>query len=537
MVCAFYCLNNLNNTSALPWLLATACLLDKSFLFVMMKWRTKTGVFLVLLTLYLILYKAGQVVPKGSPHQSFSSRDTNADSSDTAAAKQTLIVKDPTTTDHPISKVHHLAQLSSPDKKGECGINLRHGYILTLQFSGQQAAALRALVSQLCWVGSFCLPMYVVEPFIHNNQVGCISNSGGLRSSEYFDLHKFNEASTREGYAELVTWEDFVKNAPRHTILLKMIGVNATGSRPPTKVVQAASKTKKTCYKAPSPANFQCLFEQMQDFCITEVITAPFGFGSDNIFTAEEMYNVIFKKWKPEEVTLIVTFWNEPWYVPNPKLEDSHFCRHSGEKGIRNRFYPSLQLLKHAEKYEDLFLKPRNSLAVMMRMEHIVLQLVKKRKAWSLEACLRNLTDTVKSIQKRFSTSKAFVTADIGSFKSSSWEKFLPSYVASRNGSQLIKTVKRTVCALSNHKWTFDEWEKSFVQATGGIDYPSYIAALQRTVASRADCLVLFGGGKFQKLALHSYIQSHPDRSQWCIHLVCTNNEYGFNDIINHKEH
>ena len=493
--------------------------------------------FLVLLTLCLILYKAGQVVPKGSPHQSFTSRNTNADSSDTAAAKQTLIFKDPTTTDHPISKVHHLAQLSSPDKKGECGINLRHGYILTLQFSGQQAAALRALVSQLCWVGSFCLPMYVVEPFIHNNQVGCISNSGGLRSSEYFDIHKFNEASTRDGYAELVTWEDFMKNAPRRTILLKMIGVNATGSRPPTKVVQAASKTKKTCYKAPSHVNFQCLFEQMQDFCITEVITAPFGFGSDNIFTAEEMYNVIFKKWKPEEVTLIVTFWSEPWYVPNPKLEDSHFCRHSGEKGIRNRFYPSLQLLKHAEKYEDLFLKPRNSLAVMMRMEHIVIQLVKKRKAWSLEACLRNLTDTVKSIQKRFSTSKAFVTADIGSFKSASWEKFLPSYAASRNGSQLIKTVKRTVCALSNHKWTFDEWEKSFVQATGGIDYPSYIAALQRTVASRADCLVLFGGGKFQKLALHNYIQSHPDRSQWCIHLVCTNNEYGFNDIINHKEH
>ena len=228
--------------------------------------------------------------------------------------------------------------------------------------------------------------MYVVEPFIHNNQVGCISNSGGLRSSEYFDLHKFNEASTREGYAELVTWEGFVKNAPRRTILLKMIGVNATGSRPPTKVVQAESKT--TCYKAPSPANFQCLFEQMQDFCITEVITAPFGFGSDNIFTAEEMYNVIFKKWKPEEVTLIVTFWSEPWYVPNPKLEDSHFCRHSGEKGIRNRFYPSLQLLKHAEKYEDLFLKPRNSLAVMMRMEHFVIQLVKKRKAWSLEVCL-----------------------------------------------------------------------------------------------------------------------------------------------------
>ena len=503
-------------------------------LFVMINRTMRTGVFLVLVTLCLILYKTAQVIPNGSLYHSFLSRDTSSDSSDTVAAKETLSVKDLTTTDHLISKVHHLA---SPDKKDKHGINSHHGYIMTLQYSGQQAAALRAVVSQLCWVGSFGLPMYVVEPFIHDNQVGCLSNIGRLKSSEYFDLRKFNEASSRYGYAQLVTWEDFMKNAPRRTVLLKIIGVNATGSRPPTKVVQAASKTNKTCYKAPAHANFQCLFEQMQDFCITEVITAPFGLGnSENTFTAEEMYNVIFKKWKPEEITLIITFWNEPWYVPNPKLEDSHFCRHSGEKGIRNRFYPSLQLLKHAETYEDLFLKPRNSLAVMMRMEHVVIQLVKiKKKAWSLEVCLQKLTDIVRSIQKRFSTSKAFVTADIGRYKSASWAKFLPLYATSRNGSQLMKIVKRTVRALSNQKWTFDEWEKSFVQATDGINDPSYVAALQRTVASRADCLVLFGGGKFQKLALHGYIQNHPDRSKWCIHLVCISND-GLNNIINHKE-
>ena len=42
---------------------------------------------------------------------------------------------------------------------------------MTLQYSGQQAAALRAVVSQLCWVGSFGLPMYVVESFTQNNQL------------------------------------------------------------------------------------------------------------------------------------------------------------------------------------------------------------------------------------------------------------------------------------------------------------------------------------------------------------------------------
>ena len=259
--------------------------------------------------------------------------------------------------------------------------------------------------------------MYVVEPFIPNNTVGCILNKGESRFSEYFDLHKFSKASTREGYAEMASWDDFMKNAPRRTILIRMDGINSTGIRSPTRVVHTAKKRTNGCYNLPYPIKFRYLLKQMEDFCITEVITAPFDFFSYKIFTAEEMYNVIFKKWKPEDVTLIISLWRGPWYVLNPKLEDPHFCRHSQGKGLRDRFYPSLQLLKHAEKYENTFLKPRNSLAVMMRMEHVVYQTLKKRKGWSPEVCLRNLTATVKSIRKRFSTSKAFVTADIGSYK------------------------------------------------------------------------------------------------------------------------
>ena len=62
----------------------------------------------------------------------------------------------------------------------------QRGYIVTLGFSGQQASGMQALVSQLCWVGSFGLPMYVfVEPFIRNTTVGCILNRGEPRFSEY----------------------------------------------------------------------------------------------------------------------------------------------------------------------------------------------------------------------------------------------------------------------------------------------------------------------------------------------------------------
>ena len=51
-----------------------------------------------------------------------------------------------------------------------------------------------------------------------------------------------------------------------------------------------------------------------------------------------------------------------------------------------------------------------------------------------------------------------------------------------------------------------------------------YIAAFQRTLASRADCLVLVGGGYFQELALNDYKRNHPDRSTWYIYIVCAIN-------------
>ena len=51
---------------------------------------------------------------------------------------------------------HHRISKSGfpPDKMGK-----QHGYIVTLGFSGQQASAMQAAVSQQCWaVGSFGLP-------------------------------------------------------------------------------------------------------------------------------------------------------------------------------------------------------------------------------------------------------------------------------------------------------------------------------------------------------------------------------------------
>ena len=55
-----------------------------------------------------------------------------------------------------------------------------------------------------------------------------------------------------------------------------------------------------------------------------------------------------------------------------------------------------------------------------------------------------------------------------------------------------------------------------------------YIAALQRAIASRADCLVLAGGGNFLKMALYQYLDNHPKRADQCVHFLCV--PKGFED-------
>ena len=63
---------------------------------------------------------------------------------------------------------------------------------------------------------------------------------------------------------------------------------------------------------------------------------------------------------------------------------------------------------------------------------------------------------------------------------------------------------------------TFKEWEDSFLQVTGNITDGGYIAALQRTIGSQADCLILVGGGTFRLGAISEYVHSHLKVSDHC---------------------
>ena len=108
------------------------------------------------------------------------------------------------------------------------------------------------------------------------------------------------------------------------------------------------------------------------------------------------------------------------------------------------------------------------------------------------------------------------MTADIGKYGSYTWNTTVSRFQNRDRvwSSFVLETVKDTVTALYDNLWTFEEWEESF--GTGGIEDQSYISVLQKSIAGRARCLLLFGGGGFELLALYEYLRNHPTTSEQC---------------------
>ena len=406
---------------------------------------------------------------------------------------------------------------------------IKHGYIVSLKYSGQQGAAVRALASQLCWVGSFSLPMYIVEPFIVNSVMGVPAQEINTvpRLSDYFDTAYFNSRSAKAGFALLTTWEDFLDNAPRNAILVQLSMSPRGKPLIKTSVVWEATTTV-PCFTSNTSMSLRFLI-RYANICITKVVKIPCMSASGKTFTAEEMNNVMFGKRSPNEVTLIFMLWRTPWIIPNSRSNGQNsVCGFNAVVGDKLR--PSLKLLRNAEDYKRLYLNAKTFLAVMLRTEHSI-NALSRSSAYrttssadklAIDSCLQEVLNLAQKLQK---IGGVFTTADVGRFASGTWKQTFSKFkFSSQQKAHTFQAVKDTVVALYKNKLTFEEWEESFSKATGGIQDGGYIAALQRTIASQADCLILMGGGNFQRLALQEYLHNHPDKSKQCFHMVCEEN-------------
>ena len=249
------------------------------------------------------------------------------------------------------------------------------------------------------------------------------------------------------------------------------------------------------------------------------------------------MYQYVFGEWKPEEVTLLISGWCPYWYVTNASHHSPNLCEEADERGLDDRISPSERLVKKVEEYEATQLGSNHTyqIAVMMRVEHLIRHYGEERNH-SIDDCFHELVNLVGKLQQNYSKPHTFVTADIGKYGSNSWNIELKQYkYTEERRAKLFGDIKSTMFKLMNEKMTFEEWEDSFTPTTGGAEGSGYIAALQRTIASRADCLVFLSGGQFLKLALQDYLHHHPNPTTWCVHFVCPEDPGRFTRIMDRR--
>lgn len=411
----------------------------------------------------------------------------------------------------------------------------KHGYVLAIRFNGQQSAGIRSLTSLQCWVGSCSLPMYVVEPFIEESFVYGIANkstTNALRLRDFFDIHRYNERTKEMGYRELASWEDFLQDAPSNVVIVRTKRGCSGRERVSPKVIWSAAAPWECGNWIDK--NVAPLLEEKQ-FCVKKIVKFFVLCATDVIFTVEEMFNYIFDRWSPAELTVVIDYWTGPWHVPT-HLGSPSSCKDSSESGLRGKLFPSRQLLSHSQWYERTFAPDasRFSVAVMVRSEQLLNNLDPKSIQKGFSLCLSEVLNLVdqNELDSTATRTEPFITVDVGTFGSNS--RIAPYRLIVGGKKTVVRKMKALTTKVFGRNLTFEKWEESFTTAVGGIVDSGYIAALQRTIASRSRCLVLVGGGQFLKIALHQYLDLHPDQHEWCIRFVCVEGRFReeYEDII-----
>ena len=411
---------------------------------------------------------------------------------------------------------------------------LNRTYVVVLKFDGQQGSGMRSLSVLQCVLGSFYRHFYIVEPFVGESSVGTHNgeNGIGVNFSVLFDLDSFNAESRRMGYPEMVTFVDYMRDSPKYVIYVKV-----RESFSAERVIWSAKRDGGTveCFDKKVgniPEQFGNFIEKTQQrfapikpqHCIVRVIELHVTKINDKhapikISPTRSIYDLVFDDWSPTEVSLVFTYYYNKLYVPVDKPLHGIDCLNSySQYEPKAQFKPSTRLIRDAKVYEGKFFGGRNKLAIMLRVERILKYYVKEtgdNRPKNLKECFQEVTKMTKAFHNGTDDFKPMVTLDIGTFGTHSFHTIDDS---------TIQLSRRTLRTLYDDKWTLREWEESFAQVTGGETSGPYIAALQRILASRADCLILMGGGSFQAMAIQDYMVYHQN-SEKCIHLVCVMTE------------
>ena len=407
--------------------------------------------------------------------------------------------------------------------KNAARVPRKHGYVYYRNSGGQQTAGMRALMSLQCFASTFGLPVHIVEPFTENSDLMIEPrNFEEMQQKEYLtlgdlvDITHFNEESKKGGYPILDSAKEFLKNAPRKKIYLEIEPVNCKKNDDKIDFLpKSCRKTEVENENISAEYNFQVVRTACIKCCKHN--------SSTPLIEADRIINHIYQQYQPNEVTLEVNFWTGKLFIPSTTMEDPMHC--SEDSRIRQEIIiPSSRLLFDAKNYLSQYTSSNFVITIMLRFELFF----SKNPMENIQKCVDTVRTEVKEIRQKQLNSSLVVTADVG--ESKSYKQIYEQFQANNVYNDVMDASTAFITELYEHKWTIKQWKDSFRKISTSPD-KGYIATMERTIAGKSSCLILFGGGTFQEQALLDYVKNHPDPSEWCIRFICPHTDYSAQNL------
>jgi len=357
------------------------------------------------------------------------------------------------------------------------------GYVFGWDYYEAQTCAARNLLGLQHWAGT--LGFGVVEPFVCNSHYRAnnfLRSGKSLRFSNYFNITEWNQQVATMNYGKpLVTWEQFLEKASRQVIVVYVVI-----SQPKTSVYVDEAITE-NCLSSSRGFTIKTL----TPFNFTLVRQVCFEFNVHFPLSVNDFNRHIFGNFS--KASLVFTF-APGVFAARINLKETEFY-HKGAGWL----YPSEHVVEHSKNYVEKFLKNGNYVAVAVRSVKLGVSLVKGQKMskeWFANF-LNNCSNEISGLLSNFSE-RRFLTLDIGRFGD-------PKATAYMSPATVNHFIASMVSVVYNMTWNSDQWEQSFVTATGGISDSGYIALVQKAIVTRATNVITAGSGTF----LGSMISNH----------------------------
>ena len=358
-------------------------------------------------------------------------------------------------------------------------LHIENGYLLTEYYREQMTSASKNLQHLQCWAGG--LDMEVVEPFIVGSHLGVRDplDNHLLKFSDIYDMNIWTTASNHT----LASWDSFIQKAPRNLIRVEI-------------------RWDETADKVDSPnCNLPMKQSSVPQYLQQQLFTLVRHVCIHPPLNVRDFNERVFGEHWPNMSTVLLNSWRG---LVSLGLHNIGSCVKSGPK-VRSYMHTSQRAIKDTETYVAKYLKTSDYLAVMVRMEKV------RKSNLDMTGCFQQTLETWKKMVTDTGSNSTFLAADMGRFGSSTFRKY---YIDHLQGQfrDFFKTIY-------GNSLTMKQWESTFVDVSG-IENPVYVSGVQKTLAARAKCLLLVGGGSFQGNAMQLYLDSHGPEER-CTYSVC----------------